>query len=314
MEKQVLLNQFNKATERFRAYIKKHNGSLDPKDWKIRSAVVGTNNVVSFTTHNVPASVLSGEGNQSFYLLSGKNCEAELSVFPETMNGATLNYRIACSNLFSDVVSGTRDALQQVAEIAFTRKITTSDIDRVLDRSHVKVIPHFDELLKAVKSWTYDVTFETSILLGQRLYKATEHFPQFRQSPSNTLYRCIIVAKTLVEKAQHGKTIILKKRTYSSWTYDPKAAKWFARTKINEVGPEHMFVIFKKQFTDANVVCNIEAVSAYLKKYSEFRQEFAKREKEIVVRNPQNNFVFRAKDIYLYGIVDDKHIRWKSKI
>lgn len=178
-------------------------------------------------------------------------------------------------------------------------------------------------LSKAIRNWIFDATFKNSFLLGKRLYKATEYFPQFRKSPSNTLYRCMAVSKSLLIAAQtKGKPLILKHRTYSSWTYDLKAAQTFGQYKYGEAALANlMLVIVKKIFKDQNIVCNIEKAGKYLIKLSEqnviekkkvsFSKSLLEKEKEIVIRNPQDNFVFKPQDIHSYSKLEER-VDWKS--
>lgn len=98
-------------------------------------------------------------------------------------------------------------------------------------------------------------------------------------------------------RLKKGKPLILRNRRYSSWTYDLNAAKDFGNYKFSDywVSSGYVLIILRRHFQDNEILLNI--VKAIPTPTSEMR-----REKEIIVKNVNENFTFKPKEIILYRI------------
>lgn len=312
-----ILSELNKVAKFFRDFMNHKEVSLEKHNWSIKAARVASDKlVISYTTKYAPTTLIHEADNGELPMYKSAYCKGLFSSLLYLANPA-FNYTIYCKNLLVDIATDDltlHKLIYELASIILERSISFEEFRKLLSNARVKVFPHFDALLNAVRGWMFEATYDTSAEYGRLLYKATEYFPKLRRSPSSTLYRCIAVSNPLLVKTQlKGKMLVLKHRTYSSWTYSLNAAKRFGSKRISQIDPSLIPIIIRKKFSDENIVCNIEAAGVLLEKYSTFKSILFKEEKEIVVRNPQNNFVFKPTDIYLYGIVGDKHhISWKT--
>jgi hypothetical protein len=305
-----ILNELNKASEFFRHTMQDQDISLNLTRWKIISGFVESGAfILSFTTYleELPISRLD-----DLPYFKSTHCTGAFSS-DTYISKPSLNYLIKCRGLLENIIGDAQKILNILTPVVFQRKILFNEFENLLKKTRVKTIPYLDTLSVAVKNWMFEATLDTSSHFGRQLYKATEYFPQFRHSPFNVLYRCIIVAEPLFIKAQtKGKSLILKKRTYSSWTYDLNSAKRFGKSKSHIFFKDFILVIFRKKFTDENIACNILEAGTYLHKYGKLKTTLTKKEKEIVVRNPQDNFIFKPEDIYLYApIVKGHSLKWQ---
>lgn len=317
ISQKAVLNDLNKACEYFRNVMQREDVSLDPTYWKIAAAKLDSSVIFSFTTKEVPSEVITNADD--LRLFKGTHCIGSFSSVTYT-SGPTLNYTIKCKNLLKDILAKNKSSketfsklLNTFALVVFQRKVSFDEFENLFGK--IKKIPRIDILSLAVKRWILEATVDTAPELGRQLYKATSYFPELRQSPSNTLYRCIAVAKPLFEDAQiKGKSLVLKRRTYSSWTYDLDAAKQFGKNKSKRIDLNNLIlVIFKKTFSPENIACNLEATGSYLHKQGKLQgTTLFRKEKEIVVRNPQNNFIFKLRNIYMYSVIGKRYVSWKS--
>lgn len=308
-----IVQKLNEASEHFRSTLKKMNLSLNPKDWKLVPKKISKSYIFSFTMYDAPPEL--AEKAIDLPAFRKPFCTG---IFNGSIYGIspTFNYTITCKDLLQDVTQNDQQVLDKLISIIFERTISFEEFKKLLSEFSLNIVPHFDDLLVAVKEWIAEATFDNSTQYGKRLYKVTQYFPQFRKSPASVLYRCMAVNKDLLIKAQtKGKSLILKHRTYSSWTYSLASAKEFGEERASQY-PNSVLVIFRKKFDKDSIVCDLETAGTYLEKHSNFKSSLVTKEKEIVVRNVQDNFVFKPKDIYLYATYEysteeGKRISWK---
>ena len=148
-----------------------------------------------------------------------------------------------------------------------------------------------------VRRWVDADTPQELEQVGELIERARELgvFPaKALRSPSNTLFRAILVEKTLFEK---GRPLTLKNKKYSSWTYDLEAAKVFGDRqfywKSREFPDQYVLVILKRKFQNSDILLDIlmaapEPTSTMYK------------EKEIIIKNQNKELIFSPNEIALY--------------
>lgn len=139
-------------------------------------------------------------------------------------------------------------------------------------------------------------------LIGEDLDKLLTEYKkdlpsEILKSPSNTLYRVILVGKKQYAKAKKGEFLELKNRPYSSWTYDVNAAKSFSTDPAlsRRFTKDYVMVILRRTFSDNEILLNVPQAA----KFANMRRPFIPVEKEIIVHNIHNNFIFKPQEIYL---------------
>lgn len=164
---------------------------------------------------------------------------------------------------------------------------------------------NFKQQLRFILDAWIDVSREPIAikLLGEDLDKLLttykKDFPsEIFKSPSNTLYRAILVNKKAYLKAHEGKPLILNNRPYSSWTYDVDAAESFGYNTqfTKKFTKDYVLVILKKTFSDNEILLNVEKATKFA---GIINRPFIEAEKEIIVKNVNNNFMFKPQEIYL---------------
>jgi len=129
-----------------------------------------------------------------------------------------------------------------------------------------------------------------------KVLKQKEDIPEnVIKSPSNTLYRAVLVALNVFKKE---KPLKLKNRKYSSWTYDLEAAKEYGDKAFIRARDKRDFVlvILKRKFLNEEIMLNIPEACRWV----DFPSHLATEEKEIIVKNVNKNFLFQVGEIILY--------------
>lgn len=145
---------------------------------------------------------------------------------------------------------------------------------------------HLDDVLRRWLEYNNDDDMQEA---GKELEQFRLGLPkEYLRSPSNTLYRCVLIKKALLEK---HKPLILENREYSSWTYSPEAAKKFGSSRYVSEG--YVLAILKHRFSDNEIFLNAEKLSA------ELLYGYMEDEKEIIVKNVKKSFTFQPREIYL---------------
>lgn len=172
--------------------------------------------------------------------------------------------------------------------------------------------PHAKEIQGALWSWVYASNFKKSTKYGGAIHKYLQDIPdQLKETSSNTLYRAIKIDQSLFDKLQVGrkKSLELKDRTYSSWSYSEAAAQDFGSRFGHEASQQgQIVVILRKRFKPDEIMLNVEKAA----KYYGLETSYAEEEGEIIVRVSHLTFTF--KDIYKYLVKGLWHTNIATKL
>lgn len=167
-------------------------------------------------------------------------------------------------------------------------------------------IERIDELRQTIIDWLQGSTYTKTLKIGKKIEKLISYMPsKVQKSPTNTLFRVMLVKEPLFEKLlTQNKPLILKNRKYSSWTYDFKGIKGLGTIKYIEKGKGFIPVVFQKTFEDNEILLNLTATLKYLQKWGRdlpFEYEHTLNiEREIIVKNSGDIFKFTCDNIYAY--------------
>lgn len=161
-----------------------------------------------------------------------------------------------------------------------------------------------DKALKEViEKWLKGIfnNKQKALEAGKELEKFRPQLAEkYKISPSNTLYRCVLVKQDVLKK---NKPLVLENREYSSWTYDVNRAKRYCDSGVY-VRKGYPAIILKRIFSNSEIFLNMEQLSKAL-----FISSLAD-EKEIVVKNIKKNFTFQPNEIIL--IKEEDRGPWKK--
>lgn len=162
-----------------------------------------------------------------------------------------------------------------------------------------------DELASTLTLWvdadTPEQLKKAAAALGRVVEARRDELPpELFKTPSNTLYRAILVARSMYNKVRGGEPLVLKDREYSSWTYDVNAAKKFGNGPVvsKKFKPDYVLFILKRTFTDDEVFLNVVEAA----KYANVGRSYLELEKEIIVRNRGQNYTFRPEEVHLMRV------------
>lgn len=213
---------------------------------------------------------------------------------PAVVVNCWMNLRYVFALLQANIL-GAPDIAKALVNVLLAGPITVQEFKHIVKPLYLK---HRDKIEEALWAWMQHSSYSQSGKLGAALYRYKDEIPkEFKQSPNNTLYRVIGVSNELFNKVLTGnkKTLMLKNRTYSSWTYDLAEAKVFGKKQVRS-HPELTPVLFRKKFSGAQIFLNVTKLAQFLNIKSQLWHE-----KEIIVRNVLKDFTFTPKDIYLYA-------------
>jgi hypothetical protein len=178
-------------------------------------------------------------------------------------------------------------------------KITPEILERGF-LPEAKIIAHQFEIKSELEGWLYADNYKQAIKHAERLEHLTKYLPEeCKRSPSNILYRCVMVNKSLLDKVVEGKKshLVLRNRLYSSWTYDEEAAHKFGSSIHPDIykNNSRILVMLKRTFSkDEIMLAVLPAVYAV-----GIGTTIVKEEKEIIVKNIKKDFKFKPEEIYL---------------
>lgn len=245
-------------------------------------------------------------GIQSLYPeIIDKSIKVEFSNNPKYEEVITAYVNILFhGNLYGDLFDPSisteqeNDLAKALGELLLKEKRVTADkinglIAKYGNRPHLSII--LENARLALSNWVREDNYTKAVKAGAILERSLSALPEdVKQSPSNTLYRALLVQPKMWTKIKQGKPLILKNRKYSSWTYDLKAAKEFANRKDTMIATA---VILRRTFKDENILLNVIPAVKFLHIKSNY---YIAKEKEIIVKNVQKDFTFKPSEIYLH--------------
>lgn len=165
-----------------------------------------------------------------------------------------------------------------------------------------------------VSEWVGTADNDQAQKIGPAFERIRGDLPRFiKTSPSNTLYRVVLVSEEAFEKTLKGKPLTLKNRMYSSWTYSINAAYKFATRRLPE--PDQVLVILYRIFQPSEIFINIIALADYAGiDWEDPQGQMIMQEQEIIVKNLHKTFKFKPSEIYQYRLNEqqDPNRDWKT--
>lgn len=161
-------------------------------------------------------------------------------------------------------------------------------------------------LKNLLNKWVNTADNDAAQKIGPEFEKYYKTLPRsVRVSPSNTLYRVVLVSTGAFRACQlSGKLLVLENRKYSSWTYSINAAYKFAEKRWPD--KDQVLVILRRVFKSVEIFINVVAFADYVDPNwatdsdNSYFAEMIMREQEIIVKNARKTFRFKRDEIYEY--------------
>lgn len=165
-----------------------------------------------------------------------------------------------------------------------------------------------EKVASALSEWLEGHNYDKAVKYGKMLDKLASQIPdKFKKSPTNTLYRLVMVKKAFFEKIKKGAPLILRNRKYSSWSYNLKSTM-YVKDLTEKLAKDYVMVVLQRKFSDNQILINVAPLVDFLSDYfidNWTTLDMVKAEKEIIVKNSSDDFKFKPEEIYAYKLEPD---------